>query len=106
MDTTIDVYCAPAFQGQRLNVRVTLIDKKDQGDRRVLQNTAGEDKAYYILFQDAARTIPLRDDMDIPVAESVPRAKLFTIRLYGRLLAKQNISKGTYLANLIININY
>jgi len=106
MDTTIEIYCAPAFQGQQLNVRVNLIDQTDQGDRRVLQNIAGDDKAYYILFQDAARTIPLRDDMAIPVTESVPRSKLFTIRLYGRLLAKQNIGKGTYMANLIINIDY
>jgi spore coat protein U-like protein len=106
MDTTIEIYCAPAFQGQRLNVRVHLIDQTDQGDRRVLQNTSGDDKAYYILFQDAARTIPLRDDMAIPVTESVPRSKLFTIRLYGRLLAKQNISKGVYVANLIVNIDY
>jgi hypothetical protein len=63
MDTTIEIYCAPAFQGQQLNVRVNLIDQTDQSDRRVLQNIAGDDKAYYILFQDAARTIPLRDDM-------------------------------------------
>ena len=106
MDTTIEIYCAPAFQGQQLNVRVNLIDKTDQGDQRVLQNIAGDDKAYYILFQDAARTIPLRDDMAIPVTESVPRSKLFTIRLYGRILAKQNIGKGTYMANLIVNIDY
>jgi len=106
MDTTIEIYCAPAFQGQKLNVRVNLIDQTDQGDRRVLQNTSGDDKAYYILFQDAARTIPLRDDMAIPVTETVPRSKLFTIRLYGRLLAKQNIGKGVYVANLIVNIDY
>ena len=106
MDTTIEIYCAPAFLGQQLNVRVNLIDQTDQGDRRVLQNTAGDDKAYYVLFQDAARTIPLRDDMAIPVTESVPRSKIFTIRLYGRLLAKQNIGKGTYMANLIVNIDY
>ncbi len=106
MDTTIEIYCAPAFRGQRLDVRVNLIDKTDQGDRRVLRNIAGDDKAYYILFQDAARTIPLRDDMAIPVTESVPRSKLFTIRLYGRLLAQQNIGKGTYMANLIVNIDY
>lgn len=106
MDATIEIYCAPAFQAQKLNVRVNLIDKTDQGDRRILKNTAGGDEAYYTLFQDAARTIPLRDDMAIPVAESVPRSKLFTIRLYGRLLAKQNIGKGTYMANLIINIDY
>ena len=106
MDTTIEIYCAPAFKGQQLNVRVNLIDETDRGDRRVLQNIAGDDKAYYILFQDAARTIPLRDDMAIPVSESVPRSKLFTIRLYGRLLPKQNIGKGTYVANLIVNIDY
>ena len=106
MDTTIEIYCAPAFQAQKLNVRVNLIDKTDQGDRRILKNTAGGDEAYYILFQDAARTIPLRDDMAIPVTESEPRSKLFTIRLYGRLLAKQNIGKGTYMANLIVNIDY
>jgi spore coat protein U-like protein len=106
MDTNIDIYCAPAFQGQKLNVRVNLIDKTDQDDRRVLQNTTGGDKAYYILFQDAARTIPLRDDMAIPVTESVPSSKLFTIRLYGRLLPKQNLSKGIYMANLIVNIDY
>lgn len=106
MDATIEIYCAPAFQAQNLNVRVNLIDQTDQGDRRVLKNTAGGDEAYYILFQDAARTIPLRDDMAIPVTESEPRSKLFTIRLYGRLFAKQNIGKGTYMANLIVNIDY
>jgi spore coat protein U-like protein len=106
MDTIIEIYCAPAFQGQQLNVRVNLIDQTDQGDRRVLKNIAGDDKAYYILFQDAARTIPLRDDMAIPVTESVPRSKLFTIRLYGRLLAKQSIGKGIYVANLLVNIEY
>ena len=106
MDTTIEIYCAPAFKGQQLNVRINLIDQTDQGDRRVLKNIAGDDKAYYILFQDAGRTIPLRDDMAIPVTESVPRSKLFTIRLYGRLLAKQNIGKGIYVANLLVNIEY
>lgn len=106
MDTTIEIYCAPAFKGQQLNVRINLIDQTDQGDRRVLKNIAGDDKAYYILFQDAGRTIPLRDDMAIPVTESVPRSKLFTIRLYGRLLAKQNIGKGVYVANLLVNIEY
>ena len=106
MDTTIEIYCAPAFKGQQLNVRINLIDQTDQGDRRVLKNIAGDDKAYYILFQDAGRTIPLRDDMAVPVTESVPRSKLFTIRLYGRLLAKQNIGKGIYVANLLVNIEY
>jgi len=44
--------------------------------------------------------------MAIPVTESVPSSKLFTIRLYGRLLPKQNLSKGIYMANLIVNIDY
>lgn len=35
MDTTIEIYCAPAFKGQQLNVRVNLIDQTDQGERHV-----------------------------------------------------------------------
>jgi len=106
MDTAIDIYCAPAFQGQRLNVRVNILDKDDRDNRRVLQNASGQDKAYFLLFQDAARTIPLISNMSVPVVDTLPQSKIFTIRLYGRLMAKQNIGKGIYASNLIINIDY
>jgi spore coat protein U-like protein len=106
MDTTIDIYCAPAFQGQKLNVKINILDKAEQGGLRILPNTAGPDKAYFVLFQDSARTIPLTNTMFIPVIESVPNSKIFTIRLYGRMLAKQNIGKGIYASNLTINIDY
>lgn len=104
--TTIDIYCAPAFTGRQLDVRVNVIGMSDQGDRRVLGNQAEKDEAHFILFQDAARTIPLNDQMAIPIAESVPRSKIFTIRLYGRMPARQDIGVGTYMASLIINIDY
>ena len=106
MDTTIDIYCAPAFQGHRLNAKVNILDKDDRDNRRILQNTSGQDKAYFLLFQDSARTIPLINNMSVPIVESSPQSKIFTIRLYGRLLAKQNIGKGIYASNLIINIDY
>ena len=106
MDTTIDIYCAPAFQGKTVNVKVHILDKAGTGDRHVLQNTSGQDKAFFMLFQDSTRTIPLTNDMLIPVIESVPHSKIFSIRLYGRLFAKQNIGKGLYATNLVINIDY
>ena len=106
MDTTIDIYCAPAFQGQRLNVKVNILGKDDRDNRRILQNTSGQDKAYFLLFQDSARTVPLLNNMSVPVVESLPHSKIFTIRLYGRLLAKQDIGKGIYTSNFIINIDY
>ncbi len=106
MDTTIDIYCAPAFQGQKLDVKINILDKDEQGGRRILPNTSGQDKAYFVLFQDSSRTIPLTNNMAIPVIESLPNSKIFTIRLYGRMLAKQNIGKGIYASNLIINIDY
>ncbi len=104
--TTIDIYCAPAFNGRQLDVRVNIIGMSSQGDRRVLSNQADNDEAHFILFQDAARTIPLTDQMAIPVTESVPRSKIFTIRLYGRMLARQDISVGTYMTSLVINIDH
>lgn len=104
--TTIDIYCAPAFNGRQLDVRVNIIGVSAHGDRRVLSNPADKDEAYFILFQDAARTIPLTDQMVIPIIESVPRSKIFTIRLYGRMLARQDIGVGTYTTNLMINIDY
>lgn len=104
--TTIDIYCAPAFNGRQLDVRVTLIGVSSYDDRRALNNMAAKDQAHFIIFQDAARTIPLTDQMAIPIVESVPRSKIFTIRLYGRMLARQDVSVGTYVANLMINIDY
>ena len=104
--TTIDIYCAPAFNGRELDVRVNVIGVGGQGDRRALSNQADNDEAHFILFQDAARTIPLTDQMAIPVTESVPRSKIFTIRLYGRMLARQDVSVGTYMTSLVINIDY
>ncbi len=104
--TTIDIYCAPAFNGRELDVRINVVGVSGQGDRRVLHNQTDQDEAHFILFQDAARTIPLTDQMVIPIAESVPRSKIFTIRLYGRMLARQDVSVGTYTTNLIINIDY
>ena len=104
--TTIDIYCAPAFNGRELDVRVNVIGVGGQGDRRALSNQADNDEAHFILFQDAARTIPLTDQMAIPVTESVPRSKIFTIRLYGRMLARQDISVGTYMTSLVINIDH
>jgi hypothetical protein len=44
--------------------------------------------------------------MAIPITESVPRSKIFTIRLYGRMLARQDVSVGTYMTSLVINIDY
>lgn len=104
--TTIDIYCAPAFNGRSIDVRVNVIGVSGQDDRRMLSNQADKEEAQFILFQDAARTIPLTDQMAIPVAESVPRSKIFTIRLYGRMLARQDISVGMYMSNLMINIDY
>lgn len=104
--TTIDIYCAPAFNGSQLDVRINVVGVSGQGDRRVLHNQSDKDEAHFILFQDAARTIPLTDQMVIPIAESVPRSKIFTVRLYGRMLARQDIGVGTYTTNLIINIDY
>ena len=104
--TTIDIYCAPAFNGRQLDVRVNVIGLSSEDDRRVLSNQADKDEAQFIIFQDAARTIPLTDQMAIPVTESVPRSKIFTIRLYGRMLARQDIGVGTYMTSLMINIDY
>jgi spore coat protein U-like protein len=104
--TTIDIYCAPAFNGRSIDVRVNVIGVSGQDDRRMLSNQADKEEAQFILFQDAARMIPLTDQMAIPVTESVPRSKIFTIRLYGRMLARQDISVGMYMSNLMINIDY
>jgi spore coat protein U-like protein len=104
--TTSDIYCAPAFNGRHVDVRVNVIGVSGQGDRRVLSNQADKDEAQFILFQDAARTIPLTDQMAIPITESIPRSKIFTLRLYGRMLARQYIGVGTYMTSLMINIDY
>lgn len=104
--TSIDIYCAPAFNGQTLDVRVTVNGVSSYGDYRVMNNLTAKDQAHFILYQDAARTIPLTDQMAIPISESVPRSKIFTIRLYGRMFARQDVSVGTYMANLMINIDY
>lgn len=106
VDTTIDIYCAPAFRGRELHVRVNLIGMTDKSERRVMNNIITKDEAYFILFRDAARTIPLIEQMEIPVTDIIPQSKIFTIRLYGRLLARQNIGTGIYIAQTIINIDY
>jgi spore coat protein U-like protein len=103
---TVDIYCSPAFKGQQLDVRINLIGVSSQGERRVLNNRTYNDEAHFILFQDAARTIPLTDQMAIPITEYLPQSKIFTIRLYGRMPAKQDIGAGTYMTNLIIHIDY
>ena len=106
IDTTVDIYCAPAFRGRELSVRVNLIGKTSRGDLRIINNVATKDEGYFILFRDAARTIPLTDEMAIPVTETIPQSKIFTIRLYGRFLARQNIGAGLYMTNMIINIDF
>lgn len=106
IDATIDIYCAPAFRGQLLSVRVSLIGRASQGYRYILNNLIDDDQGFFILFQDAARTIPLTEQIAIPITEFDVRSKIFTIRLYGRMSARQDIGRGTYMTNLMINIDF
>lgn len=59
-----------------------LVGQTERDSLRTLKNAGGNDEAFFILFQDAARTIPLTDQMEIPVNEAIPRLKMFLLRLY------------------------
>ena len=87
IETSIDFYCAPAFQGGRVHVSVS-IQAYSQSSGYQLRNNVG-DILRFSLFIDPARSIPIANGMNIPLYAVNSGAKTFSIVLYGRIPPNQ-----------------
>ena len=104
IDTSIDFYCAPAFQGNQLHVSVFVQDST-QTPAYQLRNAAG-DIVRSGVFIEPARSIPLTSNMSIPLRDVNPGTKTFSVVLYGRIFANQRTAGvGNYrgFVNLLLN---
>ncbi len=105
IDTSIDFYCAPAFQGNQVHVSVTVQDGA-QMPAYQLRNAFG-DVVRYGLYIDPARTIPLTSNMSIPLRDVNPGTKTFSVILYGRIFANQRTAGvGNYRGSVNLLLNY
>lgn len=87
IETTVDFYCAPAFRGKQLHIKVSL-QEGAQGSAYQIRNAFG-DVLRFGIFLDPARSIPLTSNMTIPVRDANPQNKTFSVVLYGRIYADQ-----------------
>lgn len=105
IETIIDFFCAPAFQGNQLHVSVSVQDNF-QAPAYQLRNAVG-DTVRYGLFIDPARSIPLTGNMTIPLRDVNPSTKTFSIVLYGRIFANQRTAGvGHYRSSVNLLLNY
>ena len=105
METIIDFSCAPAFQGNRLHVRVS-IQANSQAYDYQLKNNVG-DIIFVRFFIDPARNIPLTSDMSIPLYAVNFGAKTFSIVLYGRIPPNQRTAGvGQYRGFVNLQLSY
>ena len=105
IDTIVDFFCAPAFQGNRLHVRVSL-QAGSQAFSYQLRNQVG-DIIRMSLFIDPARSIPLTNDMTIPPQAINVGAKTFSIVLYGRIPPHQRTAGiGQYRGFVNLQLSY
>lgn len=104
IETVIDFFCAPAFQGNKLHVSVS-VQGNTQSLAYQMRNAVG-DTIRYGLFIDPARSIPLTSGITLPLRDINPGTKTFSVILYGRIFASQKTAGvGQYrgFVNLLLN---
>ena len=105
IETVIEFFCAPAFHGNQLHVRVSM-QAGSQAVGYQLRNNVG-DIIRVSFFIDPARSIPLTDDMSIPLYAVNFNAKTFSIVLYGRLPPNQRMAgAGQYRGFVNLQFSY
>ncbi|NCW77518.1 MAG: hypothetical protein EBV64_06065 [Oxalobacteraceae bacterium] len=105
IETVIDFSCAPAFQGNRLHVRVSM-QAGSEAFGYQLKNNVG-DILRMSFFIDPARSIPLTSDMSVPVYAVNFGAKTFSIVLYGRIPPNQRTAGvGQYRGFVNLQLSY
>ena len=105
IETVIDFFCAPAFQGNRLHVRVSM-QAGSQSSGYQIRNNVG-DFIRINFFIDPARSIPLTSDMSIPLYAINFNAKTFSVVLYGRIPPNQRTAGvGHYRGFVNLQLSY
>ena len=105
IETIIEFFCAPAFHGNQLHVRVSM-QAGSQAVGYQLRNNVG-DIIRLSFFIDPARSIPLSSDMSIPLYAVNFNAKTFSVVLYGRLPPNQRTAGvGQYRGFINLQLSY
>ncbi len=101
---SLSVHCTPNTPGEVLNLAVRLAGGGNE--QAYLRNVQSGERLFIALYRDSARAIGLDPrnlfEMRVPLAAPIT----FTLPLYGRIPAYQNVSVGNYQAAFTVLIDY
>lgn len=108
IETSLMLACesVPLQSRENIAVRIQFLNRSGDGHEHVMINPANGEPLTFTLFKDRGRKIPLDMRSPIQVMEWVEGRKIFSIPIYGRIRANQNVSKGNYQLNLSLLITY
>ena len=106
IDTTIEFYCPPAFQGKSILATVQLYDSGNLSTQSIL-NTTGPGKLDVDIYIDTQRSQLALSNTFIPIRDFNSETKTFRVTLYGRIASGQNqINVGQYFGKLSLLLSY
>jgi len=96
----------PLQSRENVTVSIRLLNRSGDSTEQAMINPANGDILAFTLFRDRGHKIPLDTRSPIQIVEVLEGKKLLSLPLFGRIHAHQNISRGSYQANLDLLISY
>lgn len=108
IETSLMLECesVPLQNRENIAVGIQFLNRSGDGHEHVMINPANGETLTFALFKDRGRKMPLDTRSPIQIMDWVEGRKIFSIPIYGRIRANQNVSKGNYQLNLSLLITY
>ena len=106
VEATYVIQCTPAYAGESLKLKVTLISGEGETGQWNLLGSGPGVPIRFGLYRDPARQILL--DPRVPFEFSAPLNTMqeFPITIYGRMPGRQDAPAGSYHASLTVLLEY
>ncbi len=108
IETSFMLECesVPLQSRENIALRIEFLNRSSDGHEHLMVNPANGEVLTFALFKDRGRKSPLDTRAPMQIMEWIEGRKIFSIPIYGRIRANQNVSKGNYQANLSVLITY
>ena len=106
VQTTLGIQCIPNFSGEQLNLTVRLSGNQGKGGLFQMHNPVSNELLAFYLFQDPALLMPVDEQTNFSFNAKLLVPTIYSLRFYGRIPAREDVSPGIYLSDVIMIITY
>ena len=106
VEATYVIQCTPAYAGEPLKLKLTLILGNAGGGQWDLYRSGPGAPLRFSLYRDPARQVSLDPRVPFEFSTQLNTMQEFPITNYGRIPARQNVAAGSYQASMTLLVEY